>query len=128
MRSPGPTPQNPTSVAALAAVWRDRARELEPFAPPVAVAFRRCADELEAQLRVAADAVLTLAEAALASNFSVDHLRHEIAAGRIPNVGRKGRPRVRAGDLPRKLRRGATASTAYDPGADALTLVRHSRG
>lgn len=111
-----------TSAASLPESWRARASELERFAPAAAVAFRDAAQELEAALRSDADAVLTLQEAALASSYSVDHLRHLVASGAIRNAGAKRRPRVRAGDLPRK----ASARTAYDPGADALDLVRRS--
>ncbi len=113
----------PVGALSLAEHWRTRADELERYAPAAAVAFRECAAELDAQGRQDADAVLTLQEAALASGYSPEHLRHQIAAGAIPNVGRKGRPRVRAGDLPRKAPR---AGNAYDPGADALSLVRRT--
>jgi hypothetical protein len=108
------------SAAGLPAAWRAKAEELERFAPPAAAAFRDAALELETALRVDANAVLTLAEAAMASGYSKSHLRHRIASGAIPNVGKKRSPRVRAGDLPRKL----AARTAYDPNADALHLVR----
>lgn len=111
--------------ASLATAWRARADELERFAPAAAIAFRECAAELEAQTRHDAEAILTLGEAALASGYSREHIRHQLAAGTIKNVGKKGRPRVRAGDLPRKATRTATAK-AYDPGADALSLVRRT--
>ena len=111
-----------SGAAALPGAWRSRAAELERFAPAAAAAFRDAAQELEAALRVDANAVMTLAEAALASNYSKDHLRHMIASGAIPHVGKKRRPRVRAGDLPHK----ASARTAYDPNADALSLVRRA--
>jgi hypothetical protein len=114
-------PQNPGPSESLAERWRARAEQLERFAPAAAVAFRDCAAELDAQLRATSEAVLTIEEAALVSGFSKDHIRHQLAAGAIANVGRKGRPRVRAGDLPRKIVR--TRST-YDPGAEALRLMR----
>ena len=107
-------------AAALVTAWRSRAEELERYSAPAAVAFRDAAQELETALRVDANAVLTLAEAAMASLYSKDHLRHLIAAGAIPNVGKKRSPRVRAGDLPRK----ATARAGvYDPDAEAMRLV-----
>lgn len=108
------------SVAALVIAWRSKAEQLERFAPAAAVAFRDAALELETALRVDADAVLTLQEAALASSYSVDHLRHLLASGALRNVGQKRRPRVRAGDLPRKA---STRTSRYDPNADALRLV-----
>ncbi|HEU4630159.1 MAG TPA: hypothetical protein VFS08_10465, partial [Gemmatimonadaceae bacterium] len=71
---------------------------------------------------------LTLAEAALASGYSVDHLRHLVSSGAIANAGRKHAPRVRAGDLPRKPgapsagQAGAPAGT-YDLDADVAHLA-----
>jgi hypothetical protein len=45
---------------------------------------------------------LTLSEAALRSGYSSDHLSRLLREGKLQNVGRKGRPRIRAGDLPRR--------------------------
>ena len=110
-------------VPQLPAAWRGEADRLERFAPAAAVAFRDAAQQLEESQRAAASDVLTLEEAALASGFSKDHLRHQIATGMIANVGKKGRPRVRAGDLPKKAPR---KPSPYDPSADAVQLVRNA--
>lgn len=112
-------------VADLAATWRARADELERFAPPAAVALRDCAQQLEAAMRAAANDVLTLAEAALASGYSPDRLRHLIAAGELPQAGRKGAPRIRRADLPKRTQRATV--TAYDPAADARALMSGGR-
>lgn len=82
--------------------WRDRAEELQPFASAAAEAFRRAAQELEDALAEQHLQVLSLQEAAAESGYSVDHLAREIREGRIPNAGRKGKPRIRRRDLPRK--------------------------
>ena len=47
------------------------------------------------------DAV-TLKEASLMGGYSVDHLQREVSHGRIPNVGRRGRPRIRRCDVPKR--------------------------
>lgn len=60
------------------------------------------ATELAERLRRHQDQKLTLQEAARRSGYSVSHLRYLIRDGEIPNAGRKGRPRIRRGDLPRK--------------------------
>lgn len=86
----------------LLSKWRDRAEELQPFAAAAAEAFRRAAQELEDALAEQRLAVLSLQEAAAESGYSVDHLSREIREGRIPNAGRKGKPRIRRSDLPRK--------------------------
>jgi len=54
---------------------------------------------------------LTLAEAAPESGYSRDHLARLVRAGALPNAGRRGAPRLRRKDLPRK--------------ATALRPVRH---
>lgn len=67
---------------------------------------------------------LTLREAASVSGYSEDHLGKLIRQGRLTNVGRKGSPRVRAGELPR--RPGATTpgrGGGYDPQTDAARLL-----
>lgn len=50
-----------------------------------------------------------------------DTLRHLVRQEKIPNAGKKGAPRIRRGDLPRKP--GKTAASAYDPNADAMRLT-----
>ena len=86
----------------LVTAWRNRARELEPYAAPVAVAFEKAADELEAALSAGADAIVPLNDAARRSGYSPDHLGRMVRDGRLTNHGTKHRPRVRLGDLPRK--------------------------
>jgi hypothetical protein len=97
-------PSSPISLADLPNSWRARADELEPFAPPAAAAFRRAAAEMEEAQRAVEDEVLSLAQAASESGYSVDRLRHMIADGQLPNVGRKGAPRIRRRDMPKKAR------------------------
>lgn len=105
--------------------WRDRAEELERYAPPAAEAFRDAAGELAAALAARDDEVLTLQEAADESGYSVRRLRELIADGTIPQAGRKHAPRIRRGYLPR--RPGAERTTAggggYDPSDDAAELA-----
>ncbi len=75
------------------------------------------------------DPLLSLPEAAGRSGYSVEHLGRLVREGRIPNAGRKGSPRIRAGDLPRKPRALVHAGPlAYDPDADARTLLDRQRG
>lgn len=88
--------------AELVGQWRNRANELEPFAAPVSVAFRRAADELEDALAEAADEELTLQEAKALGGYAPRSLRQMIADGKLKNVGRKGAPRIRRADVPRK--------------------------
>lgn len=97
------------SLPDLAARWLARADELGPYAPAAAEAFRRAASELELELRDVDDAV-TLREASLAGGYSVDHLQRLVAAGKLENIGRRNRPRIRRADIPTKPGRGLHAA------------------
>jgi hypothetical protein len=92
------------SAQELASVWRRRAADLRHWAAAegAAVAWECAAKELEAALRCDGGELLTLAEAARESGYTVDHLGRDIARGKIPNAGRLHAPRVRRSDLPKK--------------------------
>ena len=109
--------------AELAARWREDAELLRRYGSPLADVALRHADELEAALRTVADDALDLATAARESGYSASRLRHMVAAGTLANAGRKGAPRIRRGDLPRK-RRGC--SGPFDAAATARDLLRGS--
>lgn len=121
----------------LATRWRTRAAELRALAlESVARAFETCAAELAAAQDAAEAEALTLREAMIESGLSEDHLRKLVAAGRIPNAGRKHAPRIRRADLPRKAghvppSEAPTPGTTggYDVGADARAIAgRLSQG
>jgi len=104
--------------------WRSDAETLASYDERLAAVARRHADELDASLASLADDVLDLKAAAKASGYSTDRLRHMIADGDLPNVGRKGAPRVRRGDLPKKP---GTSGNAFDATMIAGNiLARHS--
>lgn len=121
--------------SALLTIWRDRARDLYPYAPAAATAFTRAAEELEGLLRRQGHEELSLLAAARESGYTPDHLSRLIREGKIPNAGRRNAPRVRRADLPRKPSSGGTASPVaasdsrrYDPIADARTLLGRRGG
>jgi hypothetical protein len=64
-----------------------------------------CAAELEAWEHQRALETLTLEEAEQESGYSYSALEKMVRRGELENVGEKGKPRVRRGDLPRKVRR-----------------------
>ena len=87
-------------------------------------ALEWASERIEQALDRLDDQPLTLAEAALRSGYSRDHLARIIREGRVPNAGRRGSPRIRAADLPirpRPVLAGPTRS-AYDPIADARSI------
>jgi hypothetical protein len=113
----------------LLATWHDRAELLAPYAAPAAEALRVCKAELEAVMRDQADEALSLADAARESGYSTDSLRHLVASGQIPNAGKRGAPRIRRADLPKRTRKRGndeTPASTYNPTADALSIVRRS--
>lgn len=83
---------------------RSKAAELrESFGDDArARALEWAACQIEEAIRDSEDSVLTLAEASLRSGYSPDHLARLIREEKIPNAGRRGAPRVRAGDLPKR--------------------------
>lgn len=113
-----------TTVGSLAlpARWRDRAEQLERFAPAAAAAFRDCASDLEAAGQAAFDAV-TLQEAHLIGGYSIDHLQRLVSQETIPNLGRKGAPRIPRSAVP--IKAGHTSgSLPFPAGADQVSARR----
>jgi hypothetical protein len=90
-------------LAAVVAAWRERAALLAPYAPNVARALEDYSRELFEALSEQNDELLTLRQAEEESGYSADHLRRLIREEAIPNAGRKNAPRIRRGDLPRKV-------------------------
>ena len=98
--------------ADLAAHYRERADLLEPYAPAAATAFREAADLAEGAWRDFQGEELSLKEAAEESGYSEAHMQRLIAEGSIPNAGRKHKPKVRRGDLPKKVARSSGPGVA----------------
>ena len=94
----------PGSIAELLSKWEARQAEWRRLG--VHVMGAAIADEILSDLHQLETAhtlePLTLTEAALASGYSIDRLQKMVAGGQLENVGKKGSPRIRRGDLPRK--------------------------
>ena len=106
----------------LVAQWRREAETLERREQgSTGKLIRRLAVEVEEALRHDEDEALTLAEAALESNYSTEHLRKLVAAGTIPNAGEKGRPQIRRSDLPTRSTNGK--GHVGSPEDDARTFL-----
>jgi hypothetical protein len=67
---------------------------------------------------------LSLAEAGRRYGYSADYIGRLVREGKVPNVGRKNAPRVRARDLlaVRKPKLAPSAGKAYDPDTDARSF------
>jgi hypothetical protein len=87
-------------LEALAVAWREQAARYEADGQPGAALLRRVAGELEATVRAQRVETLTLQQAAEETGLSYDTVQRRVATGRLPNVGRRGAPRVRRCDLP----------------------------
>ena len=108
-------------LAELATRWRQDAEVCARYGDERgAGVLRQVADELDAAVRAAADEELTLEAAAAESGYSRDRLRHMVADGEIQNAGRRGAPRIRRGDLPRKK---SKKCDPFDPAATARRVV-----
>jgi len=116
--------------ADLPQAWRARAEELRRYgAEPQAVTLEATAAELEASIRAMDGEELTLQEAALESGYSERRLRELLASGEVPQAGRKGRPRIRRADLPKRAGAARDATpTDYDPAADAAAILARGAG
>lgn len=91
------------TLSELAARWREDAATFDRYHDDRQASIcRDHAAALEAALRESGDECVSLKQAAVLSGYSVDHLGRMITQGRLENVGRNGKPRVRRGDLPRK--------------------------
>lgn len=111
------------ALLSLAEEWRARAATVRQWTADEgsARAFETAAEELEDAVRDAQDQELTLSEAARESGYSKRRLRELITSGKVPQAGRKGAPRIKRADLPRKPR--VPRSTEYDVHADASALA-----
>jgi hypothetical protein len=86
--------------------WRAEATILRSRSAGVqAEVLESCAAELEAWQKEKDLEALTLEQAVTESGYSYSALQKKIAAGELKNVGTKGSPRVRRGDLPKKTKR-----------------------
>ena len=112
-------------VACLADQWEADAEKLREYDQESAAKVAELhASQLREALRAAGDESLTLAEAAAESGYSKRRLREFVHQGSVPNAGRKGAPRIRRGDLPRKAK---AASNGFDAGAEARAIMRAGR-
>lgn len=92
-------------IEMLARRWREDAKSLRlRGADSQAVVLESCVRELEEHDRHASLEELTLDEAATESGYTYTTIQKMLATGRLLNVGRRHRPRVRRGDLPKKGR------------------------
>ena len=83
--------------------WRKRSWLFrEHGVEPAALAYERCADQLDAALARLDEEPLTLRQAAEETGYSLRHLRRLMEDGTIPNSGTPATPRLTRAHLPRK--------------------------
>jgi hypothetical protein len=92
-------------VPALVDRWREEAALFRRRGQSsVAELLESVAAELHAAIEADRLQLLTLHQAAAESGLSYSALEKAVRAGRIPNSGAPGQPRIRRADLPRKQR------------------------
>jgi len=97
------SPAAPIRPADLLQLWQQRAEYLHQYGDPNSARLWHTARiELERALEAFGAEALTLADAAKVSGYSPDYIRQQIAAGDLPNAGRKNAPRIRRADLKAK--------------------------
>ena len=86
--------------------------------------------DLAATVQEGADELLSIRQAAELSGYSVEHLARTVRNGGIPNSGRRNKPLIRRGDLPRKPKSllASADEKAYDAAADARSLMSRQGG
>lgn len=113
-RSSLPSPEELTTA------WLTEAGILHRYgAEAQARVLESCAAALEDWYRTQLVTPLTLKEAARESGYSESTLQQKIAAGRLPNAGKRGAPRILRRDLPRKA-----GADRRGPSSEALDVVR----
>jgi len=92
-------------LAALAARWREKDAPFlrEHGDEQGAIICSLHAVQLEEALHEHESELLSIAEASEESGYSQSHLFHCIEDGTLPNAGRRGAPRIRRADLPKRL-------------------------
>lgn len=113
-RRRGVRPESDLFEAEMVARWRAEAARLRASygAEGQATTLETCARELEEAHRAAGLEALTLQQASAESGLSYSALEKSVRAGRLPNAGQEGRPRVLRRDLPVKGRRTLTPGLA----------------
>ncbi len=76
--------------------------------------------EFDEVSRAETEPLLNLTQAARECGYSPDALGRMVRAGRIPNLGRPGAPKVRSSDLPRKA---GLPLLPPDPSTASRTLI-----
>ena len=91
------------AIEALVEVWRTKADDFREWGDHErATMLERCAAEVENQIATEEERMLTVAQAAEESGYSVAHLYRSLREGHLPNAGSHGNPRIRRKDLPQK--------------------------
>lgn len=115
------------SISELIAAWRNRRTEWSRL--HVHVDGVSLADEVIRDLEAldADEPLLTCPAAASKCGYTTDHLLRLIREGTLANYGKKGAPRVKLSECPRKTKLASGTRHAYDVDADARSLVSTRR-
>ncbi len=106
----------------LAARWREEAGLLRGYgASEAGAAAELHAQQLTEAIEEAEHEELTLDEAARASHYSKRRLREMVADGTIPNAGRKGAPRIKRKDLPKRTK--SKKADSFDASTEAHLIL-----
>ena len=105
--------------------WTERANEWKKL--DVSVKGAPLAEEIIADLEAIAAGTnseeLTVTQAAEATGYTADHIGRLVREGKLTNYGRKGAPRVRRSELPKRINAVAVRNRKpYNVRSDARSL------
>ena len=112
------------TLGELCVKWETRQQEwrrLDVLADAAKLAAEIIAD-LNALHHAQTMEAVTLKEASAIGGYSIDHLQRLVAARQLENVGRKGRPRIRRGDVP--IKRSHSLQGLHNPTNDVISERR----
>lgn len=112
----------------LAQHWRVTADSVRRYSPDFARFLEAVAEDRDVYEKEHHLEALTLVQAAKASGYTPDHISRLIAEGRIENVGKKGAPGTRRGDLPRKPKPAERTPRLDNGDPDVATEMLQRRG
>jgi hypothetical protein len=116
-------PRSPGPITALVTKYREHAATLRTYGAELQAALlERVAGDIERAKANEQNEALTVEEAAAESHYSRDHIARLVRLGAIENVGRKGAPRIRRGDLPHRAPRAADVG-AIGPAGTSLSAI-----
>ena len=118
------------SPEAFAAKWSSEAKAMHHLGAMVngSALLTDVLCDFDAVICSYADELLTLAQAAGESGYSIDHLGRLVRTGKLANHGQVGSPRVRRSELPKKPNRPTVGPESSWHAAQRVIALNKAKG